>query len=92
MIIKVWITKPKNNVLIALSKFDEKFSRDKAAALKKTTLNPKNSPVVNPIIVVFEKKLLKNKFKSFTDIIITPTIAIIIPKTPNILSLSFNKK
>ena len=53
---------------------------------------PKNSPVVNPIRVVFEKKLLKNNFKSFTDIIITPTVAIIIPKTPNILSLSFNKK
>jgi len=75
-----------------LSKLDEKFSNDNAAALKKTTLNPKKSPVNNPINVVFEKKLLKNNFRSFIDIIITPIVAIIIPKIPKTFNLSFNKK
>ena len=89
---KVCTTKPKNKVIIALSKFDEKSSRDNVAALKKTTLNPKKRPVVKPTNVTFEKKLLKNNLRSFIDIIITPIVAIIIPKIPNTLSLSFNKK
>ena len=61
---KVCITKPKNKVIIALSKFDEKSSRDNVAALKKTTLNPKKRPVAKPINVIFEKKLLKNNLRS----------------------------
>ena len=77
---------------MALSKFDEKSLRDNAAALKKTTLNPKKRPVIKPINVVFEKKLLKNNFRSFIDIMITPAVAIIIPKIPKIFSVSFNKK
>ena len=88
--IKVWITKPENKVLNAFSKFDEKFSRDNAAALKHTTLKPKNKPDINPIRVVLEKKLLKNNFKSLIVIIITPNVAIIIPVIPKIFSLSFS--
>ncbi len=81
-----------NNAEIAFPKFELIFSKVKIAALKYTTLKAKNNPDIKPTIVVFENKLLKNSFKSFTDNRITPSVEIIIPLIPNLFNFSFNIK
>ena len=52
---KVCTTKANNKVIIALSKFDEKSSRDNVAALKKTTLNPKKDQLLNQLMLLLKK-------------------------------------
>ena len=73
---------------IAFSKLLLKFSNVNAAALKYTTLKPRNSPADKPIKVVFENKFFRNKLKSLIDSIITPIVDTIIPVIPNLFNLS----
>ena len=86
----VWKVTPKNKVHNAFSNFESNSVRLSVAPRYNTTLKPKKKPVMIPIIVVFENKFLKKRFKFFTEKIIIPIVEIITPVVAKKLKVSPN--